>query len=578
MKALGDAASELPWLSPAGASLVALTQPQPAWNDIRHDPGAVLLLLRANARSSELPVDLRLQLHLALQTALSLMNQDTGRAVAWNEAGCDVVYRHCLEIAALAQTLALKLPRCDAERAWIAGLLAPLGWLAVCAVDSRRIPRVLESFTQSGHQGSWQHQTWGLDHAALVRRLSRAWAIPSWLSAVIGHLGLPVDVAVRLGANPMLFQVVQLAVALRQIETPGLALPVGAEAKDLLRSLDLSNGEVDRALRSSRVITVPDAAMWKTPPKQQLLKDVLRLALDARAADKTTPAGDSGSQKIEMHVQKMTALAELAAGAGHEINNPLAVISGQAQYIARQLEQAQSLIPEEPVLAEYVTTLQAGIQRSLKTIRGQSQRIHNVLTNLMQFARPTPPQPRIVTVRELLRESVAAVQDLALVKKVRLACQDVPDSWRVRVDPAQTVAALTSLLRNAVEAAPPDGWTALLAEQTSGNNLKLIIEDNGPAPLPQTVEHMFDPFYSGRSAGRGQGLGLPIAWRLARQQGGEVSFDGHAEGITRFVLTLLGLESGYSAPEMNGHTEIGNGQGSTTTLHSYATPSVATGG
>jgi signal transduction histidine kinase len=378
--------------------------------------------------------------------------------------------------------------------------------------------------------------------------------LPSWLSAVIGHLSLPVDIAANLGAEPLLFQTVQLAVALRQRDNPGLSLPVGTEIDDLLRSLDLSSSEVERILHDSHALAVPDDSLWKTPGRGQLLKDLLQAAFDA---GQHAPQADS-SDSSELRTQKMAALAELAAGAGHEINNPLAVISGQAQYIARQLEQAQSLVPEEPVLAEYLTTLQEGIQRSLKTIRGQSQRIHNVLTQLMQFARPTPPQPAIVTVRELLRETIASVQDLALVKKVRLVCQEVPDSWRVQIDPAQTRTALACLLRNAVEAAPPEGWAGLRAESV-GDSVKLLIEDNGPGIVPSALEHMFDPFYSGRTAGRGQGLGLPIAWRLARQQGGEVAFDGHAGGVTRFTLSLPGLESGYSAPEANGHANV-NGE------------------
>jgi signal transduction histidine kinase len=49
---------------------------------------------------------------------------------------------------------------------------------------------------------------------------------------------------------------------------------------------------------------------------------------------------------------------------------------------------------------------------------------------------------------------------------------------------------------------------------------------------------MFDPFFSGRSAGRGRGLGLPTAWRLAREHGGDVRHVPHPDGPTRFVLAL----------------------------------------
>jgi signal transduction histidine kinase len=67
----------------------------------------------------------------------------------------------------------------------------------------------------------------------------------------------------------------------------------------------------------------------------------------------------------------------------------------------------------------------------------------------------------------------------------------------------------------------------------------VFVEDSGPGPAPEQRPHLFDPFYSGRSAGRGRGLGLPLAWRLARQQGGDVSLEPARPGQpTRFVLSL----------------------------------------
>jgi signal transduction histidine kinase len=93
-------------------------------------------------------------------------------------------------------------------------------------------------------------------------------------------------------------------------------------------------------------------------------------------------------------------------------------------------------------------------------------------------------------------------------------------------------------VRNAIEAAPADGWAGLRLDTTDQGRVELIVEDNGPGPAPNQREHMFDPFYSGRQAGRGHGLGLPIAWRLARQIGGDVRFDDVPNGPTRFVLSL----------------------------------------
>ena len=64
------------------------------------------------------------------------------------------------------------------------------------------------------------------------------------------------------------------------------------------------------------------------------------------------------------------------------------------------------------------------------------------------------------------------------------------------------------------------------------------IEDSGPGLSQTALEHAFDPFYCGRSAGRGRGLGLPTAWALARQNSGDVRHEPIGGGPTRFVLTV----------------------------------------
>src|SRR5205807_2101936 len=91
---------------------------------------------------------------------------------------------------------------------------------------------------------------------------------------------------------------------------------------------------------------------------------------------------------------------------------------------------------------------------------------------------------------------------------------------------------------NAIEAAPAEGWAGVRAEADGVEGVALVVEDSGQGPAAADREHLFDPFYSGRKAGRGRGLGLPTAWRLAREHGGDVRHDDNAEGPTRFILSL----------------------------------------
>jgi signal transduction histidine kinase len=335
----------------------------------------------------------------------------------------------------------------------------------------------------------------------------------------------------------------------------------------------MTAGEVEELAEN---MPSPPRRTWESPAAHPYLKDLVRLALENRKqaesawVDRLHAELDQMQKALEDHCRsekerlqalKLAALAELAAGAGHEINNPLAVISGQAQYLIKQLQLTQDMLAEETSPAALLEDLKAKFVRPLQAIVGQTQRIHLVLTDLMCFARPPLPHPQVVPACILMREISDSLQETARHKQVRLVCHEAPEHWGLNVDAAQVRTALGGLVRNAIEAAPTEGWVGLRAENGDGT-VKLIIEDNGPGPAPGGVDHLFDPFYSGRSAGRGRGFGLSSAWRLARLQGGEVRFDGRHQELTRFVLSLPAAEIAavavLDAHNGNGHV---NGAG-----------------
>jgi signal transduction histidine kinase len=256
--------------------------------------------------------------------------------------------------------------------------------------------------------------------------------------------------------------------------------------------------------------------------------DELQRALRERAAQEAERA----------QTARLSALAEFAAGAGHEFNNPLAVISGQAQYLLGHAD-------------EWFTPGAGDAPRkALQTVVAQTRRIHAALRELMTFSRPSPPRPLAFDLPTLLGEVADSLHELADARRVRLEV-DAPDRLAGRADVEQLRQALTCLLKNAIEAAPPDGWARLRLELPQPGAVAVAVEDSGPGPDPEQVPYLFDPFYSGRSAGRGRGLGLPIAWRLARLQGGGVRLDPPRLGQpTRFLLTLPAAPSVEPAPPL----------------------------
>ncbi len=547
MKAPGASAMELSWLPPSAAALAALTRPQAAsiWAQVRHDPGCVLLLARAQG---DCPGSLTATLGSLsiLETALHFLQNAAIPCIDWRQPAAAQIASVAQRQAWLAAELATRLAGCDPERAWTAGLLAPLGWLALAALEPNQAAEALHLLDTDHDAPRWQRERWGMDHTAIARRLSRLWRLPAWLVPILGHLGLHVRIAERLGTEPRLFQVVQLAVGLLQERETGLALPVGAAVDEIATALGLPMADLDALVE--RALQAPVALPSGEPPV--MLADLLRLAVEQRRQHDTMARLQQDLDQLQQALEqqcceekerlqalKLAALAELAAGAGHEINNPLAVISGQAQYLLKQISMAEEQLVEDPSPTLYLDSLKAKLHKALTTIVGQTQRIHHVLTDLMQFARPGPPRQQPSALATLVREAVAAQQTAADEKKVRLTCAETPDLL-VRGDAAQWRTALVNVLRNALEAVPPEGWVRMHCTRDGADWIDVHVEDSGPGPAAAVREHLFDPFFSGRQAGRGRGLGLSTAWRLARQNGGDVRFAGANRDATCFVLRL----------------------------------------
>lgn len=564
--ALADAVLDLPGLCPAAASLAALSLERDTATAVRRDPGAVLFLARQLVPfQPNFDVPLNTLDDSFLLAALELVQRGKLPFVDWRQPGLERVWRASQMTAAIAESLAEKAG-VPTSHAFAAGMLAPLGWLAVCAADPHRVPEYLDSLDR--RKPDWQVAAWGLDHASLARRLVRAWRLPAWLADVVGHLDWHLEVVARLGVDPKLFAAVQLAVLATQKSNVGLGLAIGTPLGELCDHLGLTDDAFAGLVADDKIVAIVPS--FDSPASQPLLADVIRLTLDNRRRhekawiDQLNRDIDRLECALNQHIadesqrlvkQKLTALAEFAGGAGHEINNPLAVISGQAQYVIKQMNWAEELLLEEPTPAAMLEALKAKLTKPLQTIVSQSQRIHHVITDVMQFARPQTPRPTVVSVAKLLSEVAASVRPLAEDRRVRLVCPEAPAQLAIRVDPGQIRLALSNLMRNAIEAAPADGWATVRMQREPNGDVSFAVEDNGLGIADHLREHLFDPFYSGRSAGRGRGLGLSTAWRLVRLHGGDVRLDTTTQGVTRFYLTLPATEVIDSLVPANGKRE-----------------------
>jgi signal transduction histidine kinase len=231
-------------------------------------------------------------------------------------------------------------------------------------------------------------------------------------------------------------------------------------------------------------------------------------------------------QSFEARVEreKLRGLKELAYGASHEINNPLANIATRAQ----------TLLMDE---------LDPKRQRALAAINRQSFRAHEMIADLMLFAKPPRLEIRSVCAIELFETIVDEFSQDVEQQRCCFTVSVSDECPQIAADPVQVGVVLRALVRNSLEAmngSDSEGWIHLLAEVDSDpQTVILSVIDNGPG-IPQSVRpHLFDPFYSGREAGRGLGFGMAKAWRIVDEHGGSLDVDSAADsGGTQVIVRL----------------------------------------
>ena len=222
----------------------------------------------------------------------------------------------------------------------------------------------------------------------------------------------------------------------------------------------------------------------------------------------------------ELERQKLEALKELAYGASHEINNPLANIAARAQTLLRDEQ-----VPER--------------RRSLEAIHQQAMRAHEMISDLMLFARPPQLALEKVDLCELVRQLVQ--QRAAELRQLSIALSlDVPDEQcDVSADRQQLMVALDALCRNSAEAIGSDGQIKIAVRPHHRPHMHAVeVTDSGSGISAEVRLHMFDPFYSGREAGRGLGFGLSKCWRIITDHGGEVLVGDQPASGAQITLLL----------------------------------------
>ncbi len=331
---------------------------------------------------------------------------------------------------------------------------------------------------------------------------------------------------------------------------PALVSLLGYDSAEQLMSIDIPRELYVDPEERDRWITAIDSGAhpeWFDLTWRRKDGALIAVRLSARAA--RDPYGDvlwyegiaeNVTERLRREVvvrraERMASLGHTLAGVAHELNNPLAAISGFAQILMK------TNLPKED-------------RSAIETVHREAKRAAKIVKDLLTFARRQESSERhIVDLNGIVRY-IADTQRYAMETHgvvCQLALSDAPAF--VSADPAQLEQVMLNLLVNARQAletitAPTVSGgvasgtlrTPMVVIRTSvrANTVTLEISDNGPGIAPAELPRIWDPFWTTKEEGEGTGLGLSVVHGIVTEHGGSIDVETHVGAGTTFCVSL----------------------------------------
>jgi two-component system NtrC family sensor kinase len=228
--------------------------------------------------------------------------------------------------------------------------------------------------------------------------------------------------------------------------------------------------------------------------------------------------------------ERLASVGRLSAGIAHEIGNPIAAILGMEDLLL------DGDLPPET-------------QRDfIVRMKHETERIHGVVRDLLDFARPEKVEPTSggasepCNVAEVVADVLALVKPQRAFKAVMLETELGSELLRVGLSPARLTQVLLNLLLNAGDAATTPGAhpgkSVKIRAKAVADQVQIEVEDTGPGIAPEVREKLFEPFVTTKEVGSGTGLGLAVCRGIVESAGGEINVDESFTGGARFVVLL----------------------------------------
>jgi signal transduction histidine kinase len=213
-----------------------------------------------------------------------------------------------------------------------------------------------------------------------------------------------------------------------------------------------------------------------------------------------------------VQTEKLVSLGQLAAGAAHEINNPLTAILGYSDLLADDI------------------TLPEGVRATAAKIRDQARRTKTLVGNLLSFARRVPPERTLLDINTVVTNAMQLRSLDLRSSKTRVELQLESVLPGVRGDGNQLMQVFFNIINNAVDAMEShEGGVLTIKTMRDRGNVVVLFSDTGPGI--KEPHRVFDPFYTTKPVGKGTGLGLSICFGIVQEHSGKIlCYNGQKSG------------------------------------------------
>lgn len=233
-------------------------------------------------------------------------------------------------------------------------------------------------------------------------------------------------------------------------------------------------------------------------------------------------------EKQAHHTSKLASIGELAAGVGHEINNPLMVIEGQLYNLRRKFKNKESFD-------------QAVFEKTMSKIEKAATRIEKIVRGLRTFSRQDSEDLKAFSPKEILIETIDLVKEIFIREGVEIHVSPIPGESDCLVygNPGRLQQVLINLLSNARDATSKKNDRLVKVNvTTSKSEVRISVSDNGCGISAKDKENIFEPFYTTKEAGVGTGIGLSIAQNIMHDHGGRLELETQEGNGSVFTMAL----------------------------------------